>query len=63
MIGVIADVGLQHNLFFFSGLSATIDEGPDHTSNFSNVRVCRDVTAARQHKSRKQCGVRLERVV
>ena len=43
----------QH-LFFFSGQSAAIDEVPDHMTNFSDVGVCRDVIAIRQHKSRKQ---------
>ena len=63
MIGVIADVRLQHNLFFFTGLSATIDEGPDHISNFSDVRVCRDVITIRQHKSRKPIRIRLKRIL
>lgn len=63
MIGVIADVRLQHNLFFFTGLSATIDEGPDHISNFSDVRVCRDVITIRQYKSRKPIRIRLKRVL
>jgi hypothetical protein len=63
VIGVIADVRLQHNLFLSSGQSATIDEIPDHVSNFSDVSVCRDVIAVRQHKSRKPLGIRFERIL
>ena len=63
MIGVIADVRLQYNLFFFSSQSATIDEIPDHVSNFSDMGVGRDAITIRQHKSRKQLGIRLERIL
>ncbi|HET6887023.1 MAG TPA: hypothetical protein VFH87_03770 [Candidatus Udaeobacter sp.] len=63
MIGVIADVRLQYNFFFFSGLSATIDEVSDHMSNFSHMSVRRDVIAIRQYKSRKQRRIRLERIL
>ena len=63
MIGIIADMCLQHDLFLFSNQSATIDEIPDHMSNFSDMGVCRDVIAIRQHKSRKPRGIRLERIL
>ena len=63
MIGVIPNVRLQHDLFLFSGQSATIDEIPDHMSNFSNVGVRRDAIAIRQHKSRKLLGIRFERIL
>jgi len=63
MIGVIADVRLQDDLFLFSGQSATIDEISDHMSNFSDVGVCRDAIAVRQHKSRKPRGIRFERIL
>jgi hypothetical protein len=60
MIGVIADVRLQHSSFFFSGQSATIDELPDDMTNFSDVGMCRDVITIRQHKSREQLGICFE---
>ena len=63
MIAVIADVRLQHDLFLCSSQSATIDEVPDHMSNFSDVGVCRDVIAIRQNESRKPVGIRLERIL
>jgi hypothetical protein len=63
MIGVTADMCLQHDLFFFSGLSATINEVPDHVSNFSDVGVGGDAITIWQHKSRKQLGIRLERIL
>jgi len=63
MIGVIADVCLQDDLFLFSGQSATIDEVPDHMSNFSDVGVRRDVTAARQYKSWKALRIRFKRIL
>jgi len=63
MIGVIADMRLQHDSFFFSGQSATIDEIPDKMSNFSDVRVGRDVITIRQHKSRKPLRIRLKRIL
>jgi hypothetical protein len=63
MTGVIADVRLQYNFFFFSGLSATIDEVPDYMSNFSNVGMDRDVITIRQHKSREPLRIRLERIL
>jgi hypothetical protein len=47
MIGVIADVRLQHSSFFFSGQSSAIDKVPGYMSNLSDVRVCRDVVATR----------------
>ena len=50
-------------LFFFSGLSATIDEVPDYMSNFSNVGMDRDVITIRQHKSREPLRIRLERIL
>ncbi len=63
MILVTADVRLQDDLFLFSSQSATIDEIPDHMSNFSNVGVRRDAIAIRQHKSRKLFGIRFERIL
>jgi hypothetical protein len=61
VIGVIADVRLQHDLFLFSGYSAAIDEVPDHISNFSDVGVCRDVISIRQDESRKRARIFLKR--
>jgi hypothetical protein len=52
MIGVTADMRLQHDLFFFSGLSATIDEVSDYVPNFRDVGVCRDVIAVGENESR-----------
>ena len=63
MIGVIADVRLQHDLFLFSGYSAAIDEVPNHISNFSDMGVCRDVISIRQDKSRKPPGICFELVL
>ena len=63
MISIVPDVRLQHDLFFFSGYSATIDEVPHNMSNFSDVGVCRDVIAVRQHKSRKPPRIRFERIL
>ena len=63
MILVTADVRLQDDLFLFSSQSATIDEIPDHVSNFSDVGVCRDVITVRQHKSWKQLWIRPERIL
>ena len=63
VIGVIADVRLQHSSFFFSGQSATIDELPDDMTNFSDVGVCRNVITIRQNKSREQLGIRFEHSV
>ena len=63
VIGVIADVGLQQDLFFFSGYSAAIDEVTDHISNFSDVGVWRDVISIRQHKSQKPQWICFERVL
>ena len=47
MIGVIANVRLQHSSFFFSRQSAAIDKVPDYMCNLSDVRMCRDVVATR----------------
>jgi hypothetical protein len=63
MTGVIADVCLKQDFFFFSSQSATIDEAPDHMSNFSDVRVCRDIITIRQYKSQKPFRIRLERIL
>ena len=63
MIGVIADARLQQDFFLFSSQSATIHEAPDDMSNFSDVRVCRDVITIRQYKSRKPLRIRLERIL
>jgi hypothetical protein len=52
MIGIVADVRLQHDLFLFSNQSATIDEVPDDMSNFSDMRVRGDVIAVGENKSR-----------
>jgi hypothetical protein len=52
MIDVTADMRLQNDLFFFSGLSATIDEVPDHMPNFRDVGVCWDVIAVGENESR-----------
>ena len=63
MIDVIANVRLQHDLFFFSGQSAAIDEVPDDMTNFSDVGVCRDVISIRQNKSRKPFRICLQRIL
>jgi hypothetical protein len=63
MIGVIADMCLQQDLFLFSSQTATIDEAPGNMSNFSDVRVGRDAITIRQYKSRKQLRIRLERIL
>jgi hypothetical protein len=63
MIGVIADVRLQHDLFLFSGLSATIDEVSGHMPNFGDVSVCRNVISIWQHKSRKPLAICFERIL
>jgi len=63
MLGIIADVRLQHDLFFLSGQAAAIDEVPDQMSNFSDMCVCRDVITIRQYKSRKPLGIGLERIL
>jgi hypothetical protein len=61
MIGVIAEVRLQHDLLLFSGLSATIDEVPDHMPNFSDVCMWRDVITIRENKPGKCCRISFER--
>jgi hypothetical protein len=63
VIGVIADVRLQQNFFFFSGHSAAIDEVPDDMTNFSDVGMCRDAITIRQNKSRKPPGICLQRIL
>jgi hypothetical protein len=63
MIGVIADVRLEQDLFLFSSQSATIDEAPGHMSNFGDVGMRRDVIPIRQYKSRKPFRIRLERIL
>jgi hypothetical protein len=63
MIGIIADVCLQHDLFFLSGYSAAIDEVPGYMPNFSEVGVCRDVITIGQHKSQKPHWICFERVL
>ena len=63
MIGVIANVRLQHSFFLFSGQSAAIDKVPDYMSNLSDVRMCRDVVAIRQNKSRKPPGICLQHIL
>jgi hypothetical protein len=63
MIGVIANMRLEHDLLLFSGESATIDEVPDQMSNFSDVGVCWDVITIRQNKSRKSPGICFERIL
>ena len=63
MIGIITDVRLEQDLFLFPDLSATIDEVPDHMSNFSDMGVRRDVIAVRQHKSWNPFRIRLERIL
>jgi len=60
MIGVIADVRLKQDLFFFPGQSATIDEVPYQMTHFSDVSVCGNGIATRQHKSRVQFGICFE---
>jgi hypothetical protein len=61
VIGVIAYVRLHHDLFLFPGESATIDEIPDHMSNFSDMGVCRYVIAVRENKTGEPIGIRFER--
>ena len=39
MIGIAADVRLQHDLFFLSDQSATIDKVSDHVTHFSDVSM------------------------
>jgi len=63
MIGVTADMCLQHDLFFHPGQSAAIDEVPDYIPNFSDVGVCRDVITIRQNKSWKPPGICFKRVL
>ena len=63
MIGVIANVRLQHSSFFFSRQSAAIDEVPDDMTNFSDVGMCRDAISIRQNKSRKPPGICLQRIL
>ena len=63
MIGVIADVRLQQGFLFFSGQSAAIDKVPDYMSNLSDMGVRRDVITIWENKSRKQLGIRLERIL
>src|SRR5204862_4710821 len=63
MIGVIAHMRLQHNLFLSSNYPAAIDEVSDHMPDFGNMSVSRDVIATRQHKSRKQAGIGFKRIL
>jgi hypothetical protein len=63
VIGVIADVRLQHDFLFFSGQSATIDEIPDHMPNLSDMGVCGDVIPNWQHESRKPPRICFERIL
>ena len=63
MIDVIADVRLQHSLFFFSSQSATMDEVPNHMTHFSGVGVFGNVIALRHHKSQTPLWIRLQRIL
>lgn len=50
MFGVSANAGLEHYLFFFSGESAAINEGPHQMPNLCDVGVGRNVVPFRQDK-------------
>jgi hypothetical protein len=63
MIGIIADMRLQHDLFLFSSNSAAIDKVSDYISNFSDVGMCRDVISIRQYKSWEPPGICLQHIL
>ena len=63
VIDIITDVCLQHDLLLSSDQSATIDEVPYDMPDLGHMRVRRDVIAIRQHKSWKQVGTRVERIL
>ncbi len=54
MIGIAADVRLQHDLFLLSDQSATIDKVPHDVTHFSDVRVQWNIAAVRQNESRER---------
>jgi hypothetical protein len=61
MLGVVADMRLQHNPFLFAGDSATIDEVPDYMANFSDVRMFRNIITIGENKPGRAFRIRFKR--
>ena len=53
MMDVIAHMRLQQDLLFFSHHTSTVDQVSDDMTDLGNVRVCGNVVAIGQNKSRQ----------